>query len=136
MHAKVIEVQIRPGKMEGTIDIFRDTFGASSTQERGLFSAQLLTDSGTGRVLMLLVWENASDLTAVEARGYFQALIARFEPVLAAPAHTGRYEVSVLPQPGGFARDPDYTEAWRLYSGAPGSAKNTLSTTFAKLYDS
>lgn len=96
MHAKVIEAQIRPGKMEGAIEIFKDMFGTLPAQEPCLVSAQLLTNSGTGRILMLLVWEHSSDLTAMEARGYFQAQIARFQPVLAAPARTERYEVSVL----------------------------------------
>ena len=98
MHAKVIEVQIRPGKMVGAIDIFRDMYGTIPTSGGDPVSAQMLTSSDTGRVLMLLVWEHASDLTALEARGYFQGQIARFEPVLAGPAHTERFEVSVPPQ--------------------------------------
>lgn len=105
MHVKVIEAQIRPGKMEGAIEIFKDMFGAVPTQEYGLISAQLLTSSGTGRVLMLLFWEHGSDLSAMEARGYFQTQIARFQPVLAAPAHVERYEVSV-PQSRRDAEDP------------------------------
>ena len=105
MHAKVIEAQIRPGKMEGAIEIFKDMFGTGPTQERGLVSAQLLTNSGTGRILMLLIWEHGNDLTAMEARGYFQTQIARFQPVLAAPAHFERYEVSV-PQPTSGVEEP------------------------------
>ena len=97
MHAKVIEIQIRPGKMEGAIEIFRHTVDTILMPHHGLVDAQLLTNVCTGRALMITLWAHANDLAMVEARGHFQAQIERFQPVLGAPVHIEQYEVSVSP---------------------------------------
>lgn len=97
MHAKVIEIQIRPGKMAGAIEIFRNTVDTLLKPHYGLVDAQLLTNSETGRALMITLWAHASDLAMVEAQGRFQVQVERFQPVLGAPVHTEQYEVSVPP---------------------------------------
>ena len=67
-HAVTVKEQIRPGAMEGAIDLFRATYGTMFTPTRAPVSSSLLTNAGTGRVLTLSVWKHAGDLPVMEAR--------------------------------------------------------------------
>ena len=95
MHAHVVTIQIRPGKLDGAIAIYRDAVVPSLRKQKGFRGARLLTDPVSGKGLMETLWETEADLTATEASGRFQEEVARFQPVLGAPATREHYEVSV-----------------------------------------
>ncbi|GMA14165.1 hypothetical protein E5F05_02965 (plasmid) [Deinococcus metallilatus] len=103
MHARVVTVQIRPGKMSGAVLIYRDAVLPLLERQKGFSGARLLTDLSTGRGLLLTLWESEADMRAVEASGVFQEEIARFQPVLGAPPSRDYYEVSVSSQAGRWA---------------------------------
>lgn len=95
MHARVVTVQIRPGKLQGAIGIYRDVVAPVLEQLPGFAGGRLLTDAATGKGLMLTLWESEADLRALEASGWFQEEVARFQAVLCAPPSREDYEVSV-----------------------------------------
>jgi heme-degrading monooxygenase HmoA len=95
VHAKVVTIQIRPGKLEGAMAIYRDAVLPALSEQRGFRGTQLLTDATSGKGLMLTLWETEADMTALEVSGAFQVLLAKFQSVLGAPATREHYEVSL-----------------------------------------
>lgn len=95
MHARVVTVQIRPGKLPGAVQIYRDSVAPALAGLPGFAGGRLLTDPITGKGLMLTLWESEADLRALEASGWFQEEVARFQAVLGAPPSREDYEVSV-----------------------------------------
>lgn len=95
MHARVVTFQIRPGKMEGAIGIYRDLVAPALMRLHGFAGGSLLTDPVSGKGVMLTLWEREADLRALEASGWFQEEVARFQAVLGAPPSREHYEVSV-----------------------------------------
>ncbi|WP_019586213.1 antibiotic biosynthesis monooxygenase family protein [Deinococcus apachensis] len=95
MHARIVTVQIRPGKMSGAVLIYRDVVAPLLARQPGFAGARLLTDARSGRGVLLTLWESEAALQAAEASGLFQEEIARFQPVLGAPPSGEDYEVSV-----------------------------------------
>lgn len=96
MYARIVNIQLRPGKTDGLISIFRDALLPELRQQPGFRGARLLTDTATGRGIMETQWDTQADLHATEASGWFLEQLARFQPVLSAPPDTSRYEVRVM----------------------------------------
>lgn len=95
MHARVVTVQIRQGKTEGMVEIFRDALLPALRDQKGFCGARLMTDADSGQGLMITLWESADVMRANEASGFFREQLARFGPVLSAPPSAQRYEVNV-----------------------------------------
>ncbi len=95
MHARVVTVQVQPGKIEETIRIYRDSVAPAAKQQKGFKGAFLLTDPNTGKGISVTLWETEADLKAGEASGYYQEQIAKFGAVFAAPPAREAYEVSL-----------------------------------------
>ena len=95
MHARVVTVQVQPGKIEETIRIYRDSVAPAAKQQKGFKGALLLTDPNTGKGISVTLWETEADLKAGEASGYYQEQIAKFGAVFAAPPAREAYEVSL-----------------------------------------
>ena len=95
MHARVVTVQVQPGKIEETIRIYRDSVVPAAKEQKGFKGAFLLTDPNTGKGVSVTLWETEADLKAGEASGYYQEQIAKFGAVFAAPPAREAYEVSL-----------------------------------------
>ncbi len=95
LYARVVTVQIRPHKTDGTIEIFRDLLPLMREQA-GFRGAQLLADAASGRGQMTTLWESEAHMTANEASGWFREQITHFQPVLCAPPSAERYEVHMM----------------------------------------
>ena len=95
MHARLVTVQIQPGKIDEAISIYRDTVMPAAKQQKGFKGATLLTDRDTGKGVSVTLWETEADMTATEASGWWQEQIAKFAAALAAPPVREHYEVSV-----------------------------------------
>lgn len=95
MYAGVVTMQVRPGKMDGFIHIYQASVVPAFMGQKGFCETQLFTDPTSGKGLLLTLWETEGNLRAFEASGQFQAQLARFQPVLSAPATREHYEVSV-----------------------------------------
>lgn len=95
MHARVVTVQIQPGKTDEAISIYRDSVVPVGKQQKGFKGALLLADSNTSKAISVTLWETEADMKAGETSGYYQEQIAKFAGVFAGPPVGEHYEVSV-----------------------------------------
>lgn len=95
MHARVVSIQLQPGKTNEAVSLFRDSVVPAAQQQPGFNRLLLLTDPTTGKGLSISLWETEADMTAGEASGYFQAQLAKFGAIFAGPPAREQYEVSV-----------------------------------------
>ena len=95
MHARVVTVQIQPGKTEEAIRIFRESVVPAAKQQKGFKSIMLLTDPNTGKGVSVGLWESEADLMASETSGYFREQLGKFGGLFLAPPVREVYEVSV-----------------------------------------
>ena len=97
MHARMVIVQLTPGRSDQAITIFKGSVLPAAQAQRGFKGAFLLTDHRTGKFVSLSLWETEADLNASEESGYYQEQIAKFAGVgvfAGAPVRE-TYEVSV-----------------------------------------
>lgn len=95
MYARVMTVQVQPGKSDEMIGMFRDSVVPAAKQQKGFKSGLLLTDRGTGKAISISLWDTEADMKTSEASGYIQEQPAKFGAILAAPPTTEHYEVSI-----------------------------------------
>lgn len=95
MYARVVTVQVQPGKRDEAIGIYRDSVVPAAKQQKGSKGALLLTDRNTGKGISIALWETEADMKASEASGYLQEQLAKFGAILAAPPTTEHFEVSL-----------------------------------------
>jgi heme-degrading monooxygenase HmoA len=95
MNARVVHVQMQPGKVNEAISLYRESVVPAAKQQNGFKNALLLTDPTTGKGLSITLWETEADMAAGEASGYYQEQIAKFASIFAGPPERAHYEVSV-----------------------------------------
>ena len=95
MHARLVTVQVQPGKVDEAISIYRDSVMPAAKQQKGFKGATLLTDRNTGKGVSVTLWETEADMKTTEASGWWQEQIAKFAAVLAMPPVREQFEVSV-----------------------------------------
>lgn len=95
MFARVMSVQVAPGKAEEAIGIFRDSVIPAAKKQKGFVKLMLLADRKAGKAIIVGLWETEADLRANEASGYLQEQTAKFTSVFLAPPVREEYEVSV-----------------------------------------
>ena len=113
MNARVVTIQLHPGKTEEAVRIYRDSIVSAAKQQQGFKGALLLTDPTTGKGISISLWETEADLKAGETSGYYQEQIAKLGQVLAFPPTREGYEVNV----------------WELQQGSTGSYARVLTST-------
>jgi len=95
MYARVVTVQVQPGKMDEMISIYRDSVVPAAKEQKGFKGIFALTDTDTNKAISIALWETEADMKAGEASGYLNEQIAKVAPTFAGPPTTERYEVSV-----------------------------------------
>ncbi len=96
MHARVTTGQIQPGKMNELVSIYRDSILPATKQQQGNRGAFVLTDSNTGKVIAISLWETEADATATGAgSAYVQEQFAKLAQAVAGQPTLEQYEVSV-----------------------------------------
>jgi heme-degrading monooxygenase HmoA len=91
MYARVVTVQVQPGKMDELWRRLRDLVPVAQAQ-RGFHEAWFLTDAHTGTVLGVTVWETEADAKAAPVAG---AEGGALRDLLTAPAVVAYYELSM-----------------------------------------
>jgi hypothetical protein len=91
MYARVVTVQVQPGKMDELLRRIRERVPAVQAI-RGFHEAQFLTDAHTGTVLGITVWETEADAKAAPVVG---AEGGPLRDLLTAPAVVAYYELSL-----------------------------------------
>jgi len=95
MKARIVSAQIRPGKTNEAIAIYRDSVVPAAKQHKGFKAALLLTDPDAGKALSITLWETDADMTSGEASGFLKEQITKFGAVFSAPPGREHYDVSV-----------------------------------------
>ena len=98
MHARVVNLRVRPLDTEEMVRIYRDSVMLAYRRQPGFGGAMLLTDPETGIGISVTMWETEADREAVEASGYYKEQIAKFADFLTETPIRKHYEVSVLEQ--------------------------------------
>ena len=93
MFARVVTVQVQPGKTDEAVRIYEDSVVPAGRQQKGNAGYMLLTDPNTGKGISVALWDTEADVKASEASGFLQQQLAKFASVLAAPPVTEHYEV-------------------------------------------
>ena len=66
MHARWASLQVKPGRIDDFIGIFRDSMVPPARAQKGFKGVFLLTDRDTGKVVGASLWETEADARAVE----------------------------------------------------------------------
>ena len=95
MFARVTNSQMKLDKLDEAIKIVEESVLTVARSQKGYRGAYLLTDSKTGKGLMISLWDTEEDAIANEESGYYQEQVAKFKDYFAAPPVREGYEVSV-----------------------------------------
>ncbi len=93
MYARVLTVQLQPGKKEEAIQIYRDSTVPSAKQLPGFKNALFLTDDTTGKGISITLWETEAELKSSETSGWLEEQSAKFAPLFTAQPVREVYEV-------------------------------------------
>jgi heme-degrading monooxygenase HmoA len=93
MYARVLTVQLQPGKKEKAVQIYRDSTVPSAKQLQGFKNALFLTDDTTGKGISITLWETQADMLSSESSGWFQEQSAKFASLFTAQPVREVYEV-------------------------------------------
>ena len=104
MHARVVNLRVRPLDTEEMVRIYRDSVMLAYRRQPGFGGAMLLTDPETGIGISVTMWETEADREAVEASGYYKEQSAKLADFLVETPVRKHYEVSVLEQVGEFVK--------------------------------
>lgn len=94
MFARVITVNVQPGKIDEAATVYRDSIIPAAKQQKGFSGAMLLTDPVTGKGISVTLWETEADQKASEASGYVSQQIGKITPLLAGPPVRESFVVS------------------------------------------
>jgi hypothetical protein len=98
MYARIVTVQVQPGKMDEFWRRLRELIPAAQAH-RGFHEARFLTDVHTGTVLGVSMWETEADAKAAPVGAAEGGPLRDF---LTTPAVVAYYELSM-----GFTRDTE-----------------------------
>ena len=96
MHARVVDLRVRPVDTKEVIRIYRDSVVPAAKRQKGFKGAMLLTDPDTGIGISVTMWETEAEREAGEASGYYQEQIDKFSAYLTETPVRKHYDVSVL----------------------------------------
>ena len=98
MHARVVNLRVRPVDTKEMVRIYRDSVMPASRRQPGFRGALLLTDPETGIGISVTMWETEADREAGEISGYYKEQIENFSAYLTETPIRKHYDVSVLEQ--------------------------------------
>ncbi|MGH2621707.1 MAG: antibiotic biosynthesis monooxygenase family protein [Anaerolineales bacterium] len=94
MHARTGSSQMKAGKMDEAISMYRDSILPDLKKQKGFKGLYWLTDRSTDKYTVLTLWETEADMKATETSGLLQEVLAKFGPYMATPPSIERYEIS------------------------------------------
>ena len=95
MYARTGTSQMKPGKMDEAIGLYRDSVVPVLKEQKGFKGLYWLADRNTDKYTVITLWETEADMTATETSGLLQEVITKFAGFVAAPPTVERYEVSL-----------------------------------------
>ena len=95
MYARVITLQLQPGKLDEVTRLFQDSI-LPLMQRQGIKQGYLVGDRNTGKAVAIGLWETEADATAVDTSGLYQQWVASLGQCLTGPPVREQYEVYLL----------------------------------------
>jgi len=95
MRARVVSVEIQPGKTEEASRIVQQSIVPAMAEQKGFRGQLFLTQQDTGKSISINLWETEADLKAFEGSPVYQELLGGLAAVLAGRPTGEGYEVSV-----------------------------------------
>ncbi|HEY4667607.1 MAG TPA: antibiotic biosynthesis monooxygenase [Anaerolineales bacterium] len=94
MHARTGSSQMKSGKMDEAIGMYRDSVLPMLKKQKGFKGLYWLTDRSTDKYTVVTLWETEADMKATETSGLLQEVVAKFGDFVATPPAIERFEVS------------------------------------------
>ncbi len=100
MHARVTTIQLQPGMTDRLEAIFNESVLPAARTQHGFKGGLLLAEPGTGKAVLVSLWESEADLRAGESSGYYVEQISKLAGVglFAGPPARETFEVMVQVQ--------------------------------------
>ena len=95
MFARLTITQMKPGKIQEGINLYKESVVPTVKMQKGFRGGYLLSDLETGKAISISLWESQDDAVANEKSGYYQDQIAKFKDIFSAPPTKEGYEVTV-----------------------------------------
>lgn len=97
MHARLTSIQLQPGMTERLADMFNQAVLPASRQQDGFKGGLVLADPGTGKTVLISLWESESALENGEASGYYVEQVSKLAGVglFAGPPTRETFEVKL-----------------------------------------
>ena len=96
MHARLITSQYQLDKLDGALQLYRESILPALRQQPGFKGVLGLVDRNKGKARALTLWESEADLLASgEGSVYMQASLAQFASLFAAAPVIEMYEVGL-----------------------------------------
>jgi quinol monooxygenase YgiN len=90
-HVRMVTAQVKPGKLEEAVEVWRTTIAPSAREQKGFVSARMLVDREANRVRSIGVWESEADFQA--SVPWTQGHLARFAGLFEAPPVTDHFDL-------------------------------------------
>ncbi len=95
MYARLTIATAQPDKTDESIKIVRDSVLPALKKQKGFKGLFFVTERNTDKGMTISLWNTETDMTAAESSGFYKEQVAKLVPLLAGPATTERYDVSV-----------------------------------------
>jgi heme-degrading monooxygenase HmoA len=97
MHARLTTIQLQPGMADRLEGVFKESVLPASRQQQGFRGGLLLADDGSGKAVLVSLWESESDLRAGESSGYYVEQVSKLAGVglFAGPPTRETFEVKL-----------------------------------------
>ena len=95
MNARVAIFNVKPGKREEAVALFRDLVVPEARKQRGFKGGLVLTNPDTGKGISIGLWETEADMIATEESGFYQKWVTEVSDVFIMPPFMEHYEVSI-----------------------------------------
>jgi heme-degrading monooxygenase HmoA len=96
MHARVVTFMVKSDNIETLTSIHLDEVIPALQQQAGFKGSRLLVDPGSGKSMIVTLWESQELMQANENTGWFREQLAKFNAVFASPPTRETYEVKVM----------------------------------------
>ena len=97
MHARLTSIQLQPGMTDRLADMFNESVLPASREQAGFRGGLVLADPGTGKTVLISLWDSEAALQAGETNGYYGDQILKLAGVglFAGPPVRETFEVKL-----------------------------------------
>lgn len=94
-HGRVTTAMFLHGKIDEGTRILRDSIVPEAKKQKGYEGIISVVDSNTGRGVTLSLWDSEANLKASESSGYYNAQVAKLQPLLIGQPTRESFEVTL-----------------------------------------